>query len=166
MNFDSLIIPLRNAWLERTGREKALLASLGLFLAVLFVWYAILNPALSWRDEAERTHNAAVSDYESLLVDLARYREQAALASQTRSSAPLRSLVGRSANQHELAISRVQPLEDGGLSVWVDSVSADLLMDWLLTLSREEGVVPVRVSMDREGDGIVRAQLLLRRAGD
>ena len=165
MNFDTLITPLRTAWMERTGREQALLAFLGLFVLVLLIWYAIMTPALNWRAEAERTHNAAMADYERLLVDLDRYRQQAARASQSRSNSPLRSLVGRSANQQELAISRVQPLEDGGLSVWVDSVSAELLMDWLLMLSREEGVVPIRVSMDREGDGVVRGQLLLRRAG-
>ena len=165
MNFDPLITPIRNAWLERTGREQALLAGLGVFLLALIVWYGVMSPALNWRAEAERTHAAAVSDYERLLTDLDRYRTLAANADQPRSSTPLRTLVGSSANENQLAITRVQPLDDGGLSVWMDSVPADRLTAWLLALAREEGVIADRVSLDREGDGIVRAQLLLRRPG-
>lgn len=165
MNFDTLLTPLRTSWSERTGREQALLAGLGVFVLVLVLWYGVMSPAFAWRDQAERTHNAAVEDYERLLSDLARYRVLAASANTSRSSVPLRSLVGRSANERELAITRVQPLEDGGLSVWMDSTPADKMMAWLLDLSREEGVIADRVSLDREGEGIVRAQLLLRRPG-
>jgi len=38
-------------------------------------------------------------------------------------------------------------------------------MAWLADLSREDGVVVERVSLDREGDNIVRAQIVVRRAG-
>ena len=165
MSFDALIMALRQGWAERTGREQALLAGLGVFLIALTLWYGVMSPAMSWRDQAERTHNAAVEDYERLLVDLNRYRALASQSDQPRSSTPLRTLVGTSANENELAITRVQPLDDGGLSVWMDSVQADRVMAWLVMLARDEGVFAQRVSFDREGDGVVRAQLLLRRPG-
>ena len=96
----------------------------------------------------------------------ARYRTLAATADQAqRAGAPLRTVIGRTASARGVAISRVQPLDDGRLGVWLDTVEADALMAWLSDLAREEGVRVDRVSLDREGDGVVRAQLLLAGAG-
>ncbi|XBQ16679.1 MAG: type II secretion system protein M [Oceanicaulis sp.] len=160
-----LIKPARAAWAERTAREQILLAGLAALLAGTVIWFAILGPALSWRASSERVYARAAADYETLVSGLDRYRSAASEAQRAGSSAPLRTIVGASANARGLPISRVQPLEDGGLGVWLDAAQADALLSWLVTLSREEGVMVERVSLDREGDGIVRAQLLLRRPG-
>ena len=65
----------------------------------------------------------------------------------------------------QLAISRVQPLEDGRLGVWMDGVSDQALMAWLLALSREDGIRVDQISIDREGDQRVRTQMVLVRGG-
>ena len=77
----------------------------------------------------------------------------------------MRTLADRTARERGLSISRVQPLEDGRLGVWLEQADADAMMGWLNTLSREHGVSAVRVSVDRESDARVRAQLTLSRAG-
>jgi type II secretory pathway component PulM len=164
MTISERLAPVRAAWAERTAREQLLLAGLAAFLAVLVLWFAVLGPALAWRAEAQRVHAAAVEDYETLLDGVARYRALAAEA-RTGSGGPIRTLVGATATDRQLPISRVQPLEDGGLGVWLDAAPADRLMAWLADLSREEGVIVERASFDREGDNIVRAQVTVRRAG-
>jgi len=165
MTLSEILAPARAAWAEREAREQVLLAGLGALLAVLVLWYGVLSPALSWRGEAQRVHDAAVADYETLLNGVARYRALSADMQTAGGGAPLRTLVGSSATARELPISRVQPLDDGGLGVWFDTAPADRLMAWLADLSREDGVVVERVSLDREGDNIVRAQIIVRRAG-
>lgn len=165
MTVSEILAPARAAWAERSAREQLMLAGLAGIVSVLVIWFAVLAPALSWRAEAQRVHAAAVEDYETLLGGVARYRALAAEAGAGRGAAPLRTLVGSTATARQLPISRVQPLEDGGLGVWLESAPADRLMAWLADLSREEGVRVERASFDREGDNIVRVQLTLRRAG-
>lgn len=166
MTLREILAPARAAWAERSAREQGLIAGLALILAGLIVWYGVVSPALSWRAEAARAHQAAVEDYETLLAGIARYRTLARDAQTQAGGAPLRTLVGSSATARELPITRVQPLDDGGLAVWLDAAPADRLMAWLADLAREEGVAVERASLDREGDGVVRAQIVLRRAGN
>jgi type II secretory pathway component PulM len=159
------LAPLKAGWAERTVREQALLAGLGALLLAVVVWYGLLSPALSWRSEARADHEAAMARYETMLTGLARYRAEVQSADQPRAGAALRTVVGTSAAQRELAISRVQPLEDGRLGVWMEGVSDDALLAWLVALSRDEGVRVDQISLDREGDRLVRAQMVLVRGG-
>ncbi|MGX6646599.1 type II secretion system protein GspM [Maricaulaceae bacterium MS644] len=166
MSLSDLLAPARAAWADREAREQFLLAGLAALLAALVLWYAVLAPALSWRAEARRAHDAAVADYETVLAGVARYQELASEAQAVGGGTPLRTLVGASATARELPISRVQPLDAGALGVWFDAAPADRLMAWLADLSREDGVVVERASFDREGDNVVRAQIIVRRPGD
>lgn len=161
MSWNERLAPARAAWVERTAREQVLLAGLALVLAVVLGWYAVLSPALSWRDEARSAHAREVARYEAFIAGLSRYRALSAGAQARQAREPLRTVIGRTAQARGLAISRVQPLDDGGLGVWLDTVGADPLIAWLDALERQEGVRIDRVSLDREADGVVRAQLLL-----
>ncbi|MFP4520343.1 MAG: type II secretion system protein GspM [Oceanicaulis sp.] len=165
MTLSDILAPARAAWAERSAREQVLLAGLAALLSALILWFAVLGPALSWRAEAQRVHDAALADYETLLQGVARYNALAREARTSAGGAPLRTLIGSTAVARELPISRVQPLDDGALGVWFETAPADRLLAWLADLSREEGVIVERASFDREGDNIVRAQLTVRRAG-
>lgn len=166
MSWTERLAPIRTAWAERTAREQILLACAAGLIAVIVAWYAVLSPALSWRVKAERDFVRAAEDFEAMVEGTARYQSLAAGEAQARrSGAPLRTVIGRTANARGVAISRVQPLDDGRLGVWLDGVEADALMAWLAELAAEEGVRVDRASLDQEGDGVVRAQLLLAGAG-
>jgi type II secretory pathway component PulM len=159
------LTPIKAAWTERTVREQAMLAGLGALLVGVIVWYGVLSPALSWRSDARADHEAAVARYETMLAGVARYRAEVETAAQPRAGAALRTVVGTSAAERQLAISRVQPLDDGRLGVWMEGVSDDALLAWLVALSRDEGVRVDQISLDREGDRLVRAQMVLVRGG-
>lgn len=166
MTWTERLAPVRAYWVERTSREQIMLASLAALLVLVIAWFLILAPAKAWRAEAERDFVRQAESYERVVVGLARYRDlSAGAAADANARAPLRTIIGRTATERDLAISRVQPLDDGRLSVWLDNVEADTLMAWLAALSRDDGVRIDRVSLDREGDGLVRAQLLLAGSG-
>jgi type II secretory pathway component PulM len=166
MSWTERLSPIRAAWAERTAREQILLAGACALIVLILAWYAVLAPAMSWRASAERDFIRAAEAYEVMVEGVSRYRALSAGAAQAqRSGAPLRTVIGRTANARGIAISRVQPLDDGRLGVWLDTVQADALMAWLNQLAAEEGVRVDRVSLDREGDGVVRAQLLLTGGG-
>lgn len=157
--------PLKVAWTERTSREQILVASAGALLAGVLAWYAILSPALGARDQARSAHARAVESFETMVAGVARYRAEIAASDQPQSTTALRTVVGTSAAERELALSRVQPLEDGRLGVWLENASDDALMAWLLALARDEGIRVDQISIDREGDRLVRAQMVLTRGG-
>ena len=79
------------------------------------------------------------------------------------SGRPLGVIIAQSSEERSIAITRVQPDETGQITVWMDSVDANALMDWLVVLARDEGVVSTRITLDREGENRVRAQIVLGR---
>lgn len=157
--------PVQLAWAGLSLREQALLAGLAAILIGVLGWYGVVQPAQSWRAEAERDFAAALQSYETTLVQLEQYQALAARAERPEAREPLRTLADRVAREHSLAISRIQPLDDGGLGVWLDASDADAVMAWLAALSREHGVMAVRASLDRESASTVRVQVVLRHAG-
>ena len=165
MSQTTLFTPLIKAFQARTAREQALLAGLAVLVVLTIAWFVVLAPAMSWRADAARRYANAAEGYESILVQASEYRALSAQAVNADDREPLRTLADRTARERGLAISRVQPLEDGRLGVWMEQADADSLMGWLSLLSREHGVNAERVSLDREGETRVRAQLTLVRAG-
>ncbi len=163
MSWSERLAPARAAWAERSVREQSLLGVMALLLVGVVVWYLILTPAWAWRDQARASHERAVTSFETMVAGVERYQAEAAAAARPQAGAALRTVVGASAAERGLAISRVQPLEDGRLGVWMEGVSDDALMAWLIALAREEGVRVDQISIDREGDRQVRAQLVLVR---
>ena len=158
--------PVGRAFLARTVREQILLAGLAALLALTVIWFGILGPVISWRSDALRDFSRAAAGYETLLVQVEAYRALAEQVETPEDQEPLRTLADRTARERGLAISRVQPLEDGRLGVWMEQADADALMAWLEGLAREQGVMVERISLDREADERVRAQLTLRRVSE
>lgn len=152
-------------WSGYSAREQGLLAFLMVLVLATVIWFGLLSPVLGWRADTERRYVAAVEDYETLLVQLALHEQLTQAATQADTSESLRGLADRTARERGLAITRVQPLEDGRLGVWMDGVPSDAVMGWLSMMARDHGVWADRVSLDREGEGVVRAQLTLARAG-
>jgi len=164
MTFSTLLSPLRAAWNERTAREQALLAGLALLVVALATWFFALAPAMGARADARAEFERAVRDHRTFAGELARYRVLAeSLEDRAETGRPLRTLAGEYARRSELAITRVLPDETGRLNVWVENVSDAALFGWLADLAEDEGITAERVTVDREGDGIVRAQVLLAR---
>lgn len=165
MSQTTLFTPVSKAFQARTAREQVLLAGLAVLVVLTVVWFGLLAPVMNWRAASEQRYVNAVEGYETLLVQAEHYRALSALAVTADNSEPLRTLADRMARERGLSISRVQPLDDGRLGVWMEQADADALMGWLSVLAREHGVNAERVSLDRDGEARVRAQLTLVRAG-
>lgn len=161
-----VLTPVRRAFLARTVREQLLLAGLGVLLALTLVWFGVLGPVIAWRTDALRNFARAAEGYETLLVQIEDYRMLAEQVTPLQDQDPLRTLADRTARERSLAISRVQPLEDGRLGVWMEQADANAVLAWLEDLAREHGVMVERISLDREADERVRAQLTLRRLSE
>ncbi|WP_270373755.1 type II secretion system protein M [Marinicauda sp. Alg238-R41] len=166
MKMDMPITFVRGLWARQTPREQVLLAvCAGLMLAAL-VWFALVSPALSYRNAMRAGFEAQVEDHMAVIAGIERYRGlQTASATQQGQDQPLRTLVANRAREAGITITRVQPLENGQLSVWAEQAPEAQLMALLVALADRDNVHASRVSLDREASGLVRAQLVLGRGG-
>jgi general secretion pathway protein M len=162
---NALLASLRSQWAERSPREQWLLAVLALIIAGLGSWYLVAAPLIDFRHSARTAYVDSVERYRSLSVGVARYQALLANADAAAGddSRPLRTIVAERAAAMELPLSRMVPDEDGRLNVWTESTSAERLMAWLTDLDRQSGIVAIRANIEREGDGLARAQIVLER---
>ncbi|MFA7261707.1 MAG: type II secretion system protein GspM [Caulobacter sp.] len=126
---------LRTWWFERSGRERWMLAGLGLVLALLLIWYGMLTP-LRWAagEAADRRARAVAG----LAMTQDMVRESAG-----RRPGPARSLaevVDLTAAATGVEINRRRQDADGRLTIWIDAVDPKTLMQWIVILRRAHGV--------------------------
>jgi len=145
-------------WLERSGREQAALAGLGLLVVVLAMFQFAVKPLIAYRLAARADYESAVellSQVEADARDIQALQTGAAL----RSDVPARTVVSVVASEQALAITRVQPLDNGDLDVWLDDVASVALFKWVTALYERHGIAVVRAAVQKNDGGTIRAQI-------
>ena len=153
-------------WQRLSVREQGLVMAAGVLLACVALWLGVAQPMLAWRDAARAAYAGNAADQYEITAGIARYQAlQAYETGGTAEREPVRSVVAGSANRAGIVLSRVLPDEAGRLNIWIEGVDPARLMQWLETLSRDHGVIVVRAGLERSGEDLLRAQLLLARGG-
>ena len=120
----------------------------------------------TFHDRARDDYAASMRLYRVLEADVETYlalREADPAAGQTGQS--LRAVAGAMALQYDLSLARMVPGEDGSLTVSVERAQSVQLMRWLIGLEERYGIQVASSTVDREGDGIVSASVVLQRRG-
>tara|TARA_R110002096_G_scaffold270628_1_gene464449 strand:- start:1144 stop:1641 length:498 start_codon:yes stop_codon:yes gene_type:complete len=152
-------------WAGRSTREQALMAGLGLILAGLVIAYGAVLPASSYRSDSRVRYEASAERYLRTEAALASVAGRAGPSAPSTSDRPVRTVASERAAAHGLAISRVLPDGDDRLNVWIESGLAESLTDWLTDLDRNHSIQVERLTIDRRGDRVVSAQIVLTRGG-
>lgn len=150
-------------WNNLTGRERLMLLIGGCVALVVLGYFAFLRPLVGYVSASEREVAAARATYERISAGAAEVtaaRERGAANNQRTANVPLRVAVSRAARGAGVAISRIQPAEDGGLTVWVESVSSPLMYRWINQLANSHGIAPAKVIAQKSAtEGRLRVQL-------
>lgn len=154
---------MKDYWNSLTERER-LMVMIGGALAVLVLGYfAVLRPLAGYVSASERDMAAARASYERIAsgaAEVTAARERGTSSNQRASSVPLRVAVSRAARDAGVAISRIQPGENGGLTVWVESVPSPVMYRWINQLSNTHGIAPAKVIAQKSAtEGRLRVQL-------
>jgi len=155
-------------WNERTARERVMIGLGAGVLAAMVLFQGVLKPLWAVRASAAQSHAAAMA----YLSDVeAAARSARALKSAAKARSPLidggvRATAAVAAQEAGLAVSRLQPLNDGAVEFWLEDASAPQVFGWLAALNEKYGVVVVKADLRRSGaDGRVRANVALSAAG-
>ncbi len=154
---------MREYWQSLTDREQLLLSVGGIVLAFTLVYFLVARPLVAYRAESERAYQAALSTFETVQLraaQLAATEAQASDPDKANSDVSLRVAVSVAARQAGVTISRLQPSEDGTLTIWADGVQSQQFYRWLQILADNRGVGPSNVLLQKSSDGeTLRAQV-------
>lgn len=149
-------------------RERILVLSAGIVLAMLLFYALLWQPAHSGYDRIKRTiaEQRATASW---------MRESAARVAQLKGTNPAtgRGLGNRSllavtdstARAGGLAesLKRIEPEGSDGVRVWLEGASFDRFVSWLALLGNNHGINPESVSMERaDAPGQVNVRLTLQ----
>ncbi|MGB3626989.1 MAG: type II secretion system protein GspM [Henriciella sp.] len=162
-----------SAWWEALSlREKGLIGAAGLLVGILVIWYGLVSPSLAARDAAaieRQTAAAQLSRVEQLAAAVrARSPAQAAIAVSTATTLgaeAFKTEVTREAQAAGLSIARLQGADDGRFSMVFEQADPRQLFYFLSLVETQLGGRVERLSMDKAGNGRVRATVELSGGG-
>ncbi len=154
---------MNSYWQTLTARERTLVSAAVTLLAVTLVYFLAIRPLGIYQAESERTYRAALDQFQAVQS----YANQLQAADR-KAGGPalpqrpenLRTAVSNAARRSGVVISRLQPSEDGTLTIWAEQVQSPQLFLWLDTLSRTHAVSPSNVLIQKTSTpGNLRVQL-------
>ncbi|WP_262696261.1 type II secretion system protein M [Kordiimonas aquimaris] len=150
-------------WNKLSTRERALIMGAGGLFVLLILSLVIVRPLINYQAGSEAELIAAKEEYRVIASLVASYNttqdKRSISAQKLPSSQSPRILISTSAREKGLIVSRIQPSEDGNLTLWMDSVSSIVFYEWLNTLEQRHSLSPNLASLQKNGDGTLRAQI-------
>lgn len=162
---------MKRFWLERTERERIMLMIMGAALGLFALYQLVYAPLAAYNERAERNYAAARVLYDEIEAgarEAAMLRASAAASGRDapRQTGSVRAAVSATAQEAGLQITRMQPIEERALNLWIDEAEVTALYRWIITLREDYGITVDKASIrTNEGTGTVRAQLLLGGSG-
>jgi general secretion pathway protein M len=149
---------MKTWWQQLTIREQKLVAGLSSVVFV-FLFYQLAWLPLS---EALQKAESKLARQQQLLswVEINTAHYQTAKKGSRTSSGSLSSIVNRTASNHGINITRMQPQGDD-VQVWLDQVPFTKLLQWLEQLEVNEGLKVQVIDLNQdEQAGMVRVRRL------
>lgn len=142
-------------WDGREPRERLLLAALGGILAVFILIFAVILPIQSAKAEASENLRRAQAE----LMAVSRFSP----SSEQAARAPFdRSVLINVARAQDIRLTRVQPGQDGTLSVWIDEAQTQRLYTFFDALLTGYAVGLDQVIVSADNNGRLSAQFVVR----
>ena len=148
---------MRAWWTGREPREQLLLGVLGGLLLVFALVFAVILPLADARADADRALDRARAGYDIVA------RTSPATSGDTSARAPFdRAALLEAARAQGLQITRIQPADGAGLSVWIDDAQTAPLYALFDTLLTEYSGRMDRVVVSADNAGRLSAQFTIR----
>ena len=127
---------MKSWWQQLQLREKRLVIIMGVLLSIFFFYQLIWQPL-----NENIVHNQKKLIRQQALLswvnkNTLRYKNNAN-SNSVKNNGSISSIVNRTAKQHQITVSRMQPQGDD-LHLWIEEIAFNTLLQWLEQLSNEE----------------------------
>ena len=159
-SFDHIKEHAYSRWERLSRRDQYASMLLAVFASILLIYFGLIAPLNHWQHKKQHT---AISGYQDLYfvkenISGARVNEK----KQQLNSNEIVSIVSQSGRQAGITFTRMQPVRNDGVSVWIDSVSFQRLLSWLLQLHNDNTLAIKQIRLERLAEeGTVKTFLRL-----
>jgi len=143
-------------WASRTARERALLGTLGVLLALVAAWLLIVRPLSDALDAARTRHGAA-----ALALGQAKARASTPGGGAVAATGPVDSLAARTAAEAGFPGARIASQGPGRATISLDSARPRALFGWVAEMERR-GLVVQRLRAQANADRTLSAEIVLQ----
>ena len=152
-------------WDGRTMREQRMLALMAVLLAAVFVWLAVVRPALGWRDAAAFDRARAEADLAHVQAGLRLIGPTVAAPRPVIDAEVFEPLVLRTAETAGLTVTTGMDAT-GRLGFRIPNASSSALFGWLSALESDHGIEVVSLGVVENTDATLQVEgALVRRTG-
>ncbi len=147
-------------WRDRSVREQWLIGVMVLMLVVVIAWLGIIRPLGAAREAAAARRTTAImalGDVSAMARGI-----RSAESRRSNSSVPLIELVSGRASEAGLTTERLEKGGDGRVTTRIAAIKSGALLCWIANLETRDGVVVDRLSITRNDDETVAADLILQ----
>lgn len=153
--------PLLLRYQSFTPVEQLVVMALGGLIVLVLIFILIWMPVYQWK-------NAQVAEYERLQSLISWVHQQGPKikgrsdgAGKLPAGQTLQSMITRDSQRAKIVLQRTEP-KGQNLRVWINEVSFDVLIKWLLDLRRRYGIEAVDASIEHKSNekGAVKAVLV------
>ena len=151
-------------WASLTLREQGLIALMIVLALGIGLIYGVLRPITSYYDAGVRAVAASTTEatrVRSAIQSAGALQKNATPKPSTTTN--VRAAISETALTLGITVTRLQPDQNGNLTVWLDAVPSDDFFHWLRVLQSDHGVSVAKATVQKEdGSPVVRAQLVFR----
>jgi type II secretory pathway component PulM len=155
--------PWRDKYSALSGRDRAMLAVLVVFLVVVLAYLLVWTPVNDYRQRGMEDRDRNLELLEMMRRTETQARQKTVSKRSAVTGKNLLAIISREAQQLNIKANRLQPEGQDAVSLWFDSIPFDDLLMLLEKVKSEYGVSVEQIVVDRgESGGSVRTRLILK----
>lgn len=150
---------MTNYWLELSARERSLISICGATIVLFLIYILIFKPISDAKDAAFNALEIQKQSYKRVVVMATNADPGATEVINASEKLPIREAATEASRVLGIAISRIQPGNDGLITFWIDEASTQDMTNWLLLLSNQYRWQATKVSINKNtGSSNLRGQ--------
>ncbi|MFC7290360.1 type II secretion system protein GspM [Hirschia litorea] len=157
---------LKNWWNTRDPREQLLICLCGMLTLAVILFQFVYMPSSKFRDQASRRYNAQAATHTEVVQTLRAF-ENSPRQTNAKSNGPIQGVVTDSSAVFGIEINRIEPTENGDLTLWIEQIDPRALYAWLTDLEVNHGIAVSKASIRANKDTVtVNANVFVSRGGN
>lgn len=157
---------LRRQYEMISSRDRIMLNSLIVFLAIVIGYFLVLKPAFNAVDQAQLTLKGKQELLQWMKSNEHRAKSITSSGNKSKGRKPgqsLLALINQTSGRFQVSLKRYEPEGSDKLRVWVEDIPFNSLIRWLNSLESSNAVSVINISIDSQKEsGIINAKVVFK----